>query len=448
MELAGGDRDSKSSLVGHNETRGADEDDDKNPKSNPTVIHKIINITDESISQTAVDGTLSIVDPWVPRIANNDEYLQLGLDFSISVEEETNENDVVEEEEELEVTTMSPFDCGAKRLASALSSNNLLLYLNLSNNRIGVEGGKAIARSLFDADGNLSRSALRRLNLSCNSIGDDGARAFGETLLYNHSLETLDLSDNKIGIDGIVALLEGLKSNDAIKILRLCGNVQTISDIDIERLVMSVAKVLEAKSYNLDGGRLEVIDVGNGNTTTTISNDSIVDDGILDVHSMKLMRAMVTEEHSNKTKQVNHRFRTLTLPTGEIHRYKVKMSELQRLLGFNSFYRPVLELHDQIRANKTSDDATMSYVTHPIHYLQRDVETGALIGLLPSSSSLTRSTGIGYKLMPRVIAFVGRKCILETVYNLIRYRPDMFSCCIQSVTITTVECGSGNCHIL
>jgi hypothetical protein len=39
-------------------------------------------------------------------------------------------------------------DCGAKRLAIALSCNNLLLYLNLSNNRIGVEGGKAIARSL------------------------------------------------------------------------------------------------------------------------------------------------------------------------------------------------------------------------------------------------------------------------------------------------------------
>ena len=126
------------------------------------------------------------------------------------------------------------------------------------------------------------------------------------------------------------------------------------------------------------------------------------------------------------------------------------MSELQRLLGFNSFYRPVLELHDQVRANKTSDDATTSYVTHPIHYLQRDLETGALIGLLPSSSSssLARSTGIGYKLMPRVIAFVGRKCILETVYNLVRYRPDMFRCCVQSDTSRTVECGSSNCHIL
>src|SRR5210317_2077601 len=121
------------SSVGRNETR-ADEDDGNNPKSNPTVIHKIINITDESLSQTEVDA--SIVDPWVPRIANNDEYLQLGLDFSISVEK-TNENDVVEEEES-EVTTMSPFvvgDRGAKRLASALFCNNLLLYLNLSNNR-------------------------------------------------------------------------------------------------------------------------------------------------------------------------------------------------------------------------------------------------------------------------------------------------------------------------
>lgn len=305
-------------------------------------------------------------------------------------------------------------------------------------------GGKAIARSLFD---NQSRSALRQLNLSCNSIGDDGAKAFGESLLYNHTLDMLDLSDNKIGIDGIVALLEGLRNNYAIKILRLCDNVQKISDLHMERLVMSVAEVLGAKSYEPDGGRLEEIDMGSDCTTTTKNIDSIVDDGILDVNSIKLMRAMVTEEHSNNIKQVNHRFRTLTLPTRKIYR-QVKMSELQRLLGFNSFYRPVLELHDQMRANKTKDDATTSQVIHPIHYLKRDVESGVLIGLLPSSSSLDRSTGIGYKLMPRVIAFVGRECILETVYNLVRYRPDMFCCCIQSVTSTTVECGSNNCHIL
>jgi Ran GTPase-activating protein (RanGAP) involved in mRNA processing and transport len=98
--------------------------------------------------------------------------------------------------------------------------------LNLSNNRIGVEGGKAIARSLFDADGNPSRSALRRLNLSCNSIGDDGAKAFGETLLYNNTLDTLDLSDNKIGIDGIVALLEGLKDNYAYHMLGFEVNLE------------------------------------------------------------------------------------------------------------------------------------------------------------------------------------------------------------------------------
>lgn len=60
----------------------------------------------------------------------------------LSVSRETNENDIVEEEES-GVTTMLPFvgDCGARRLASALSSNHLLLYLNLSNNRIGVQGG-------------------------------------------------------------------------------------------------------------------------------------------------------------------------------------------------------------------------------------------------------------------------------------------------------------------
>jgi len=378
-------------------------------KTNPTVVHKIINITAESLSQTQV--VVSIVDPWVPRIANNDEYLQLGLDFSVSTRSSDGSADT--KDYATNDTTISPFvgDIGAKRLGSALSSNNLLLYLNLSTNRIGVEGGIVLAHVLYK--GNKSRTALKRLNLSSNCISDDGALAFKDALIYNQTLEELDMSDNGLGINGVVAILEGLQHNDAIKIMRLCNNLNSIVDREMDTLVKNTCEVLKKNSDHLNGGRLEVLEMGDINR---------VDESISDLHSSNLIHAMSCFDAKNIKYRVNHRFRRLTLPKNEINGRKNKSARLQTLLGFNIFYRPIIELQDIIRANNTEIVAIKSSKAIPVH-LQRDAETGALIGLLPSLSS---SAGIGYKLMPRVIAFATRQCTIETVFNLIRYRPDMF----------------------
>ena len=40
---------------------------------------------------------ISIVDPWVPRIRNNDEYLQRGLDFTLKLESLLSEGEKKEE---------------------------------------------------------------------------------------------------------------------------------------------------------------------------------------------------------------------------------------------------------------------------------------------------------------------------------------------------------------
>jgi hypothetical protein len=400
-------------------------------KSNPTVVHKIINITAESLSQTQVE--VSIVDPWVPRIANNDEYLHLGLDFSVGTRSSGGSADA--QDDAIKDTTISPFvgDIGAKRLGGALSNNNLLLYLNLSKNRIGVEGGIALAHALYS--GNQSRTALQRLNLSSNCISDDGATAFKDALIYNQTLEELNISENGIGINGVVALLEGLQHNDAIKIMRLCNNLHSIVGTEMDRLVKNAGDVLKKNSSDLNGGRLEVLEMGNGN---------LVDDGISDVQSSNLMHAMSCFDAKNIKQRVNHRFRRLTLPKNEMHGHKNKSARLQTLLGFNSFYRPIIELHDIMRVNITEIDAIESSKAIPVH-LQRDSETGALIGLLPSTSSAL-SAGMGYKLMPRVMAFATRQCTLETVFNLSRYRPDLFLRVVHSSRV--VRCSPNGCCIL
>ena len=401
-------------------------------KSNPTLAHKIINIDAASLSQPQ-EGAVSIVDPWVPRIAHNDDYLQQGLDFSIGPRNSGGSADTQDDDA---LKDISPFvgDIGAKRLGSALSNNNLLLYLNLSNNQIGIEGGIELARALYN--GNQSRTALQRLNLSSNCISDDGAAAFKEALMYNDTLEELCISENEMGINGVVALLEGLQHNDAIKIMILCNNLHSLVDKEMERLIENTCDVLKKKSTGLNGGRLEVLEMGNG------AKSDLFEDGLSDIHSRDLIQAMSYFDAKNMKQLVNHHFRRLTLPSSRIMHGHTN-NKMARLLGFNSFYRPIIELYDIIRTNNMEKDAIVSHKTIPTH-LQRDAETGALIGLLPSAAS-DHSCGISYKLLPRAMAFATTKCTLETFFNLIRYRPDMFFSVDSS---RVVGCSPNGCCIL
>ncbi len=397
----------------------------ENNKSNP-LVHKIITITAESLSQT--QQIISIVDPWVPRIAHNDDYLQLGLDFS--------HDNVDTKDDALKETMISPFvgDIGAARLGSALSNNNLLLYLNISNNRIGIQGGIELARALYN--GNKSRTALRRLNLSSNFISE--ASAFKDALIYNDTLEELNISDNGMGINGVVSLLEGLRHNKAIKIMKLCSNLQSLDDTEMERLIKNISNILKKNSADLNGGRLEVLEMGDG-TKNDIFDNGV---GVSGVHSNTLVHAMSCFDAENIKRGVNHRFRRLTLPVSEVNGHTNK---LPRLLGFNSFYHPIIELYDIIETNHNENGSIVSPTAIPIH-LQRDAESGALIGLLPSTSS-GQSGGIGYKLLPRVLAFATAQCTVETAFNLIRYRPDMFFC-VHSNSNNVAGCSPNGCSIL
>lgn len=402
----------------------------ENNKANPLpLVHKIISITAESLSQT--QEKISIVDPWVPRIANNDDYLQLGLDFSVGSRHRGGSADT--KEGALQDTIISPFvgDIGATRLGNALSNNNLLLYLNLSNNRIGMQGGIELAHALHN--GNKSRTALRRLNLPSNCISDDGAAAFQDALIYNDTLEELNLSDNGMGINGVLALLEGLRHNGVIRIMKLCDNLQSLGDTEMERLIKNTSNVLKKNSADLNGGRLEVLEMGDGTKNDLFDTD---------IHSNTLIHAMSCFDAEMIKRGVNHRFRRLTLPVSEAHGQN---NNLSRLLGFNSFYHPIIELYDIIESNHNESDSIVSPAGIPIH-LQRDEETGALIGLLPSTSS-GQSGGIPYKLLPKVLAFATTQCTIETAFNLIRYRPDMFFC-VHSNSTKVVGCSPNGCSIL
>lgn len=163
---------------------------------------------------------------------------------------------------------------------------------------------------------------------------------------------------------------------------------------------------------------------------------------------------------SNVEKMTNHRFRTLTLPGGgdgndnggDGHRNNNKrfVNQLRRMLQFNTFYRPILQLHDILNSPLAQTEAALSVQIKLPHQFQRDVYSGALIALLPSSfpttqsnkrappSSSSSSVGMEYTLMPKVLAFACSECTLDTLWNVIRYRPDVF-CCVGAGR-TVVEC--------
>lgn len=96
-------------------------------------------------------------------------------------------------------------DAGAAALAAALRRNSTLVYLNVNDAGIGDAGAAALAEGLR------ANRALRVVHLGWNGIGSDGTIALAEALPLNEGTVThLDLTDNRIGDRGAKALAMAL----------------------------------------------------------------------------------------------------------------------------------------------------------------------------------------------------------------------------------------------
>ena len=94
-------------------------------------------------------------------------------------------------------------------LAEALTGNNTLTSLSLSNN-IDDKGAIALAGALT------GNNTLTRLTLNSNNIGDEGAIALADALKGNTTLTRLSLNHNNIGDTGVSALADALKVNNTL----------------------------------------------------------------------------------------------------------------------------------------------------------------------------------------------------------------------------------------
>ena len=61
----------------------------------------------------------------------------------------------------------------------------------------------------------LRNGLLTKINLWDNKIGDEGGKAIGEALKVNTSLTKIDLSQNKIGDEGVKAIEEAMEVNNS-----------------------------------------------------------------------------------------------------------------------------------------------------------------------------------------------------------------------------------------
>lgn len=142
---------------------------------------------------------------------------------------------------------------GGEALATMLSINYTLTFLDLSWNylRLGgaVELGKALAFN----------SGLRELNLSYNAFGDVGAQAIGESLLSNICLEKLNLSNNNIPAHGAQAIASAMKLNTKLVYVNFDGN--PLGQTGGRALLHAVAACTERQlSVSMEGCNFDLTD--------------------------------------------------------------------------------------------------------------------------------------------------------------------------------------------
>lgn len=110
-------------------------------------------------------------------------------------------------------------DVGIAALATVLmKKDSSVRALDLSDNRIRADGGKALGQMLT------VNGSLQELSLRLNRLGDIGGHYFFDGLRRNSGVRSLNLACNELGAEAARSLSEALRSNEALRSLDISGN--------------------------------------------------------------------------------------------------------------------------------------------------------------------------------------------------------------------------------
>lgn len=141
-----------------------------------------------------------------------------------------------------------------KPLADTLLEKTSLTHLDLTNNQIGDEGARALARALMGISQGFDLNAVRSEDIqalidptgvdetvpgdsSFHSISPEEA---GVSIRINTTLTNLNLSSNQIGDAGARALARALRDNTTLTNLNLSSNLFTIEAIEALAVIINI----------------------------------------------------------------------------------------------------------------------------------------------------------------------------------------------------------------
>ena len=153
----------------------------------------------------------------------------------------------------------------AREISSQLLSSSSIVRLVLANNRLGNEGGKAIAQGLE------TNFSVRELDLSENILGQNAISSIAEMLSKNQTLEKLNLSRNNLTDPDVGSLLKSLCGKTVLKELDLSHNIlcdQFAEQLSNVLMNNSVLEKLSISSNQLEVTGLQAMLAGLRNTQT------------------------------------------------------------------------------------------------------------------------------------------------------------------------------------
>lgn len=160
-------------------------------------------------------------------------------------------------------------------ICQSLLKNKTMEYLDLSNNKIGYSGSRAVAAVLASPE-----TALSTLKMQNNPFGSEAAFCIGKALMVNKTLHHLDLRLCQIGDENGSKFLGFLKHNSIIKSLDLSGNILgALSASALADLLKHNGKTL--RTINISCNKLGlfpatlIANSGTDTTSQTPTNDFI-----------------------------------------------------------------------------------------------------------------------------------------------------------------------------